>query len=139
PAGLIRVVVGGLAGVDLAEVAAPGALAAADEEGRLAVLPALEDVGAAGLLAHRVQVLVFHEVLQLPVLGAHLGHGLDPRGLALDGGLRVAHLQAQQLATCGWVAHRTGSSARSAAACTSGTTISGVISWPSSRLIVVTP
>ena len=47
----------GLAGVDLAEVAAAGALLAADEERGLAVLPALVDVGAAGLLAHRVQAL----------------------------------------------------------------------------------
>ena len=44
---LVDVVVGGLARVDLAEVAAARALRAADEEGRLAVLPALEDVGAA--------------------------------------------------------------------------------------------
>src|SRR5699024_1954494 len=44
-----------LAGGDVAEVAAPGARVAADEEGRLAILPALEDVGATGLLAHRVQ------------------------------------------------------------------------------------
>ncbi len=46
-----------LAGVDLAEVAPPGALVPADQEGRLAVFPALEDVRAAGLLADRVQPL----------------------------------------------------------------------------------
>ena len=57
PARLVGVEVGRLAGVDLAEVAAPGALVAADEEGGLAVLPALVDVGAAGLLADRVQAL----------------------------------------------------------------------------------
>ena len=45
----------GPAGVDLAEVAAAGAVVAADEEGCLAVFPALEDVRAAGLLAHGVQ------------------------------------------------------------------------------------
>ena len=61
---LVGVVVGGLAGVDLAEVAAPGALRAADEERRLAVFPALVDVGAAGLLADRVQPLVLHERVQ---------------------------------------------------------------------------
>ena len=85
---LVGVVVGGLAGVDLAEVAAPRALRAADEEGRLAVLPALVDVGAAGLLADGVQALVLHERVQRRVLGPHLGAGLDPLRLALDGRLR---------------------------------------------------
>ena len=56
-AGLVAVELGGLAGVDLAEVAAAGALLAADEEGRLAVFPALVDVGAAGLFADGVQTL----------------------------------------------------------------------------------
>src|SRR5699024_10229806 len=51
--GLHRVHGHRLAGGDVAEVAAPGAGVTADEEGRLAILPALEDVGAAGLLAHR--------------------------------------------------------------------------------------
>ena len=59
PERLAGVEVGRLAGVDLAEVAAPGALVAADQEGGLAVLPALEDVRAARLLADRVQVLDF--------------------------------------------------------------------------------
>src|SRR6185312_5450809 len=81
-----------LAGVDLAEVAPAGALLAADEEGRLAVLPALEDVGAASLLAHRVQALALHQRVQLGVLRAHRGLRLDPRRLALDGGLGVARL-----------------------------------------------
>ena len=58
---LVAVQLGGLAGVDLAEVAAPRALLAADEEGGLAVFPALVDVGAAGLLAHRVQATGAHE------------------------------------------------------------------------------
>src|SRR4029453_10014262 len=57
PAGLVGVVVGGLAGVDLAEVAAPGALVAADEERGLAVFPALVDVGAAGRFGDGVQAL----------------------------------------------------------------------------------
>ena len=61
PARLVAVEGERLAGVDLAEVAAPGAGVAADEEGRLAVLPALEDVGAAGFLADRVQALALHE------------------------------------------------------------------------------
>ena len=60
----------GLAGVDLAEVAAAGALVAADQEGGFAVFPALEDVGTPGLLAHGVKALVLHELLDLAVLGA---------------------------------------------------------------------
>jgi hypothetical protein len=90
-----------LARVDLAEVAAPRALVAADEEGRLAVLPALVDVGAAGFLADGVQALALHEVLHLRVLGTHFRPGLDPLGLALDGGLGVPDLQAQHLASVG--------------------------------------
>ena len=57
----VRVEVCRLAGVDLAEVTASGALLAADEERGLAVLPALEDVGAAGLFAHGVQSGAAHE------------------------------------------------------------------------------
>src|SRR5207245_245503 len=87
-----------LAGVDLAEVTPPGALLAADEEGRLAVLPALEDVRAAGLLADRVQALALDQVAQVRVLGAHLRPGLDPGRLLLDRGGAVAHLEPQQLA-----------------------------------------
>src|SRR5699024_1391765 len=52
---LIRTEAGGLARVDLAEVAAAGALLATDEERGLPVLPALEDVGAARLLADGVE------------------------------------------------------------------------------------
>ena len=100
PARLVAVQRLGLAGVDLAEVAAPGALVAADEERRLAVLPALEDVGAAGLLAHRVQALGLHQVLERVVLRTHPRPGLDPLRLALDRGLGVADLEAQELAAC---------------------------------------
>src|SRR5690554_497876 len=94
-----------LARVDLAEVAAARALVAADEERRLAILPAFEDVGTAGLLAHGVQALGLHERLELVVLGAHRGLGADPLGLALDGGLRVAGLDAQHAAAFGCDGH----------------------------------
>ena len=96
---LVGVVVGGLAGVDLAEVAAPRALRAADEERRLAVLPALVDVGAAGLLADRVQPLVLHERVQRRVLRSHLRARLDPLGLALD--RRLARCGPRAAAACG--------------------------------------
>ena len=94
---LVAVEFGGLTRVDLAEVAAAGALFAADEEGGLAVLPAFEDVRAARLLADGVQALAPDQGLELLVLRAHLGAGLDPRRLALDRRLGIAHLETQQL------------------------------------------
>src|SRR5690606_7180863 len=92
---LVGVEVGRLARVDLAEVAPPRALVAADEERRLAVLPALEDVGTARLLADRVQTLALHESLELGVLRAHGRASLDPLGLLLDRRRGVAGLDPQ--------------------------------------------
>src|SRR4029453_11740777 len=51
PKGFGCVECGGLAGVNLAKIAAPGADIASDEERGFAVFPALEDVGASRLLA----------------------------------------------------------------------------------------
>ena len=96
---LVPVVVGGLAGVDLAEVAAPRALGATDQEGGLAIFPALVDVRAAGLLANGVQTLVLHQRLQGPILRAHVRAGADPLRLAFDRHGGVAGLDTQQLAT----------------------------------------
>ena len=95
-AGLVAVEVGGLAGVDLAEVAAPRALVAADQEGRLAVFPALVDVGAAGCLAHRVQAFALHQRLQFGVGRPHLRSRLDPGGLPLDRDGGVSGLDPEQ-------------------------------------------
>src|SRR5262249_16807711 len=53
-----------LAGRDLAEVTPAGALVAADQERRLAVLPAFEDVGTARFLTDGVQALAADQVLQ---------------------------------------------------------------------------
>src|SRR5690606_20477708 len=85
-----------LGGGDLAEVAATGALVTSDEERGLPVLPALVDVGAAGLLAHGVQVALVDDVLQVLVVGAHLGGGPDPGGFALDRSLRVLRFDAEE-------------------------------------------
>ena len=101
PARLVTVERLRLAGVDLAEVAAARALVAADEERRLAVLPALEDVGAARLLADRVQTLGLHQALERGVLRSHLRPGLDPGGLPLDRGLCVADLETEELTAFG--------------------------------------
>src|SRR5207237_2947129 len=92
---LVRVELGRLARVDLAEVAAPGALVTADEERRLPVFPALVDVWAARLLADRVQALASDQAAQLGVLGPHRGAHLDPRRLAFDRRLGVTRLDAQ--------------------------------------------
>lgn len=94
---LVPVVLGRLAGVDLAEVAAPGALVATDEEGGFAVLPAFGDVGTARFLAHGVQPRALHQRFDLVEVGAVVQPRLDPRRLLLDGGLAVAHLQAEEL------------------------------------------
>ena len=76
--------VGGLrpTGVDQAESAGPGATLAVDHEGGGAVVPALEDVGAAGLLAHRDERLPAHQALQAPVLRTGVELHLHPLGLA---------------------------------------------------------
>src|SRR5690606_3724395 len=98
---LVTVKGGRLAGVDLAEVTAAGALGAADEERRLAVFPAFEDVGATRLFTHGVEVSTLDEALQLFVLGAHRRGGANPLWLALDGGFCVAGLDAEHLASFG--------------------------------------
>ena len=59
---LVDVVALGLAGLDLAEPAAAGAVLAADQERRLAHLPALVDVGAAGLRADGVELEALHQL-----------------------------------------------------------------------------
>src|SRR5690606_10343254 len=146
PSRFVGVVCGGLPGVDLAEVAAPCALRAADEEGRLAVLPALVDVGAAGLLAHGVQILLLHEGVQGLVFRPHLRLGADPLGLSLDRRGCVTDLQAQQsapLRCCGGhaaapslVAVAYSAAKPSATACTMSM---GETSAPTTSLTVVTP
>ncbi len=73
-------------GVDQAELAGPGAPVAVDHEGGGAVVPALEDVGAAGLLAHRDQVEGAHGALDVPVRRPHVGLHPQPLRLALGDG-----------------------------------------------------
>ncbi len=58
---LVTVECRGLAGVDLAEVAAARALFTTDQERRLTVFPAFVDVGAAGLFADRVQAFASYQ------------------------------------------------------------------------------
>ncbi|SLE60259.1 Uncharacterised protein [Mycobacteroides abscessus subsp. massiliense] len=113
-----------------------------DEEGGLAVLPALKDVGASGFLAYGVQSAGAHQRLEFFVFGTHLRAGANPVRLALDRGLGVADFQPQQLAGFCHTVAPTGSRPSSASkteettwSCTSST----VTSRPSSADRVVTP
>src|SRR6185312_4104908 len=94
-----------LARVDLAEITPAGALVAADQEGRLAVLPALEDVRAAGLLAHRVQAFAADQRFQFGIGGSGAQSGLDPRWLPLDRDLAIAGLEAEHASAFGCEYH----------------------------------
>src|ERR1044072_2443268 len=58
---------------------------AQDHERGGAVLPALTDVGAMGLLAHGVKPVVAHQLLQGDVIGPAGSGDLEPRRLAIDG------------------------------------------------------
>src|SRR3954452_21576588 len=80
---LERVVPRGLAGLDVAEPAAPRARVAEDHERRGAALPALADVRAGGLLADGVEVLGLDQARELEVALATRRRHLEPGRLAL--------------------------------------------------------
>ncbi len=87
PRGLLRVERERLPGVDLAEAARAGAPVAEDHERRGAVGPALVDVRARGLFAHRVQVEIAHQPLRGPEPATQVGphpHPLRSPGVGLD-------------------------------------------------------
>src|SRR5213078_1681729 len=79
---LQRVVPGRLAGLDVAEPAAPRARVAEDHERGRAALPAVADVRAGGLLADRVEVLGVDLPAQLAIARAAGQRHLEPRRLA---------------------------------------------------------
>ena len=83
PQRLQRVVPGRLARLHVAEAAAPRADVAEDHEGGRAALPALADIGAVGLLADRVKVVVLDRLLQPAVVRAARRGDLQPGRLAL--------------------------------------------------------
>ena len=72
----------GLGGHHVAEPAASGALRTQDQEGRLAFLPALRDVGAHRLFADRVEREAPHQALQLRVVRTAREPHLQPRRFA---------------------------------------------------------
>jgi len=63
--------------------AVAGAYVAEDHERGGVVLPALPDVGAVRLLAHRMQLQAPHHLLQGDVVGAARSLDLEPGGFAL--------------------------------------------------------
>src|SRR5260370_29644992 len=65
--GLVRIERARLAGGDIAEGAGPRAGIAHDHESRVLLLPALADVGAGRLLAHRRQPELAHQALGLGI------------------------------------------------------------------------
>jgi hypothetical protein len=86
----------GVAGVDEAEPAGPGAALAVDHERGRAIGPALEDVGAAGLFADGDQAQVAHGVLQAQVARRRAEPRLQPVGLAGGDLQSVGHSRLRQ-------------------------------------------
>ena len=84
PARLVVVEPGGLAGLDRAEAAGPGARVAEDHHRRGALVPALPDVRAAGLLAHGVEVEAAQQALEVVVVVARRHPRLDPVGVTAE-------------------------------------------------------
>ena len=78
------------AGLDRAEAARPGAGVAQDHDRRGALVPALPDVRAVGLLADRVQVEAAEQALEVVVVLARWHPRPDPVGMAAlrDGAVR---------------------------------------------------
>ena len=84
-AGLVVVEPGGPAGLDGAEAAGPGAGVAEDHDRRGALVPALPDVRAAGLLADRVEVQAAQQALEVVVVVARGHPRPDPVRVAAQG------------------------------------------------------
>src|SRR3977135_436025 len=75
----------GTAGFDVAEAAGPGTGVAQDHDRRRALIPALPDVRAMGLLADRVEVEAAQQALQIVVVVARRDPGPDPVRVAAWG------------------------------------------------------
>ena len=80
PERLKNINLGRLPGRDVAEAARPRAAVPQDHQGGRTLAPTLENVGTPGFLAYRVQVHASHQLLEVGVLGAHVGPHLHPFG-----------------------------------------------------------
>ena len=107
PPRLIVVEPGRAAGLDRAEAAGPGAGVAQDHDRGRALVPALPDVRAAGLLADRVERQAAEQALELVVVLARRHPRADPVGVAAQRRRAVGRRQARQAA-----AHRDRSAGR---------------------------
>ena len=79
--GLVRVERARQTGLHVAEGAGARAGVAHDHEGGVLLLPALADIRAAGLLAHRDQAVVAHDLVRVDIAGRHRRLDADPVGL----------------------------------------------------------
>jgi hypothetical protein len=82
---LVLVVPGRATGLDGAEAAGARAGVTEDHDRCRALLPALPDVGAAGLLADGVQGQVAQDALEVVIVGAGRQPGPDPLGVPTHG------------------------------------------------------
>ncbi len=81
---LVRIERAGHAGLHVAEGAGARARVAHDHEGRVLLLPALADIGAAGLLADRDETVFLHDAMRLGPFGRAGRLDADPVRLAQD-------------------------------------------------------
>ncbi len=84
PTRLVVVEPGRATGLDRTEAAGPGAGVAQDHHRGGALVPAVPDVGAAGLLAHGVEVQATQQALEVVVVVARRHPRLDPVGMAAE-------------------------------------------------------
>ena len=103
--GLVRIERARQSGLDVAEGAGARAGVAQDHEGGVLLLPALADVGAAGLLAHGVQAVLAHDGVRRRIALGHRRLDADPVGLAQHGGVRPMRLFRVARLACGVVEH----------------------------------
>src|SRR5262249_26484149 len=80
------------AGLHIAEGAGAGAGITHDHEGRVLLLPALADIRATGLLAHRVQAVVTHDFLGSEITLRDGSFHANPVWLSLDRRIRLVRL-----------------------------------------------
>src|SRR4051812_44297210 len=85
PPRLVLVEPGGAAGLDVAEAAGAGARIAEDHDRRGALVPAVPDVRAVGLLADGIEIQAVQQALQVVVVVARRHPRLDPVGMATEG------------------------------------------------------
>ena len=84
--------------VDLAKIAAPGAVRPTDEKCRLARFPTLMNVGTSRLLAHRVQRGPFDLALHVLILRTCFHGVADPPRFRFDRCLRITFFNSQEFA-----------------------------------------